>query len=213
MATHTFVHFDHEEAAALAQLESIRHDLSSAVQLCEFFAARCAQSEHCYAGPEITDAFSTAILVRYSRAFVSGVRRGLGEDALQTLTPEQRASHEHLRAFRDKHIAHSVNAFEDTRVQARYCLERVEQEGITGVSAAHYRVVGLSSKDISDALELCAVLLKYLEGAIQAERFDYSTYSELCRSRMYCHVRPLRSFFPIMQRSVKGDLDHSVTWQ
>lgn len=170
MATHTFVHFDHEEAAELSQLESIRHDLVSTVHLCEFFAAQCAQSEHGYACSEITDAFSTAILIRYSRAFVSGVRRGLGEDALQALTPEQRANHEHFRAFRDKHIAHSVNAFEDTKIQARFCLERVEQEGITGVSAAHYRVVGLCSKDISDILQLCSVLLKYLDGAIQVEK-------------------------------------------
>jgi hypothetical protein len=170
LATHTFVHFDHEEAATLAQLESIRLDISSTVELCEFFAAQRAQSDHGYASSEITDAFSTAILVRYSRAFVSGVRRGLGEDSLQIFTSEQRAKHDHLRAFRDKHIAHSVNAFEDTRVRAQYCLERVEQEGITGVSAAHYRVVGLSPNDVSDILELCSVLLIYLDGEIQVEK-------------------------------------------
>jgi hypothetical protein len=169
VATHTFVHFEHEEAATLARLKSIHYDLWSTVQLCEFFEVQCAQSTHGYAGSEITDAFSTAILVRYSRAFVSGVRRGLGEDALATLTPEQRANHERLRAFRDKHIAHSVNAFEDTKVQARYCLERVEQEGITGVTAAHYRVVGLSSKDVNDTMELCKVLLGYVEDEIQRE--------------------------------------------
>ena len=169
MATHTFVYFEHEEAAALARLKSIHFDLWSTVQLCEFFEAHCAQSAHGYAGSEITDAFSTAILVRYSRAFVSGVRRGLGEDTLATLTPEQRANHERLRAFRVKHIAHSVNAFEDTKVQARYCLERVSQEGITGVSATHYRVVGLSSKDVHDTVELCKVLLGYVDEEIRAE--------------------------------------------
>lgn len=129
MATHTFVHFEHGEAAALARLQSIHFDLWSAIQLCEYFES---QSQNGYPPSEITDAFSTAILVRYSRAFVSGVRKGLGEDALAPLSVEQRANHERLRAYRDKHIAHSVNAFEDTKVQARYCEERVQQEGITG---------------------------------------------------------------------------------
>ncbi len=169
MATHTFVHFEHEESAELARLTSIRYDLSSAIELCEFFEKQCMQSAHAYAGAEITDAFSTAILVRYSRAFVSGVRRGLGENALATLTAAQRANHERLRAFRDKHVAHSVNAFEDTKVQARYCLERVDQEGITGVSAAHYRVVGLSSRDVNDTVDLCQTLLIHVNGEIQKE--------------------------------------------
>lgn len=170
MATHTFVNFEHEDAASLARLTSIRYDLMSTKQLCEFFDNQCAQSPKGYAGSEITDAFSTAILVRYSRAFVSGVRRGLGEDALTTLTEEQLSNHNRIRAFRDKHIAHSVNAFEDTKIQARYCLERVEQEGITGVSAAHYRVIGLSSKDVGEILELCEALLCYVDGEIKNEQ-------------------------------------------
>lgn len=170
MATHTFVHFEHEEADALARLKSIHYDLQSTIQLCEFFDAQCAQAANGYAGSEITDAFSTSILVRYSRAFVSGVRRGLGEEALAILTSEQRKNHERLRAFRDKHVAHSVNAFEDTKIQARYCLERVEQEGITGVSAAHYRVVGISSKDVSDTIELCNSFLAYVNEEIQKEQ-------------------------------------------
>lgn len=169
VATYTFVHFEHEEATALARLQSIHFDLFSVVQLCEYFDAQCKQSLNYFAGSEVTDAFSTAILVRYSRAFSSGVRKGLGDEALATLSSEQRQNHERLRAFRDKHIAHSVNAFEDTKVQARYCAERVEQEGITSVSAAHYRVVGLSSKDIGDTIDLCKALLRHVEDEIAKE--------------------------------------------
>ena len=170
MATHTFVHFEHEEAAPLARLKSIHFDLSSTIQLCEYFESQCEHSPHGYAGSEITDAFSTAILVRYSRAFIWGVRRGLGEEALSLRNNEQRAAHERLRAFRDKHVAHSVNAFEETKVQARYCEERVQEEGITGVSAAHYRVIGLSSKDMCDVVELCKALLVYVDDDIEKEQ-------------------------------------------
>lgn len=77
---------------------------------------------------------------------------------------------ERVRAFQDKHIAHSVNAFEDTKVQARYCEERVQQEGITGVSTAHYRVMGLSSRDVDDVIELCKALLVYVDAKIEEEK-------------------------------------------
>lgn len=170
MATHTFVHFEHEEAEPLARLKSIHFDLWSTTQLCEYFESQCVHSPHGYAGSEITDAFSTAILVRYSRAFVSGVRKGLGEEALSSLTSQQLANHERLRAFRDKHIAHSVNAFESTKIQARYCEERVQNEGITSVSAEHHRVTGLSFKDVCDVVELCEVLLAYVDGEINKEQ-------------------------------------------
>jgi hypothetical protein len=169
VSTYTFVNFAHKEAAELARLKSIHFDLWSVIQLCEFFEAQCAESAHGYASSEISDAFSTAILVRYSRAFASGVRRGLGEEALGTFTIEQRASHDHLRAYRDKHVAHSVNAFEETQIQARFCLERVEQEGITGVSAVHYRVVGLGSKDVSNTIGLCKTLLGFVDAEIHKE--------------------------------------------
>ena len=169
MATHTFVYFEHEEAAEIARLQSIKFDLQSTVQLCDFFEEQCAQSAYGYAGPEMTDAFSTAILVRYSRAFVSGVRRGIGSEVLENLPPEQRENHQRIRAFRDKHIAHSVNAFESTKVQARYCLERVEQEGITGVSTEHHRVMGLSSKDVREIQDLCRVMIDHLDREVKKE--------------------------------------------
>lgn len=170
MATHTFTHFEHVEAAELARLQSLRYDLQTAVQLCDFFEDQCAQAPHGYPCYELIDAFSTAILVRYSRAFVSGVRRGLGNEIVAVLNPEQQGNHQRMRAFRDKHIAHSVNAFEDTKIQARYCLERVEQEGITAVSAEHHRVIGLSSKDVDDIQDLCRVMIQHLDFQIEKEK-------------------------------------------
>lgn len=163
MATHTFVHFDHPEASELARITSIRFDLSSTVDLCNYLEAQVAGSPNRWPASEVTDAFSTAIIIRYNRAFVSGARHGLRNQELNALTDEQREAHERFRALRDKHFAHSVNAFEDTRVQARYCLERVEVEGITSVSAAHYRVFGLSQNDLGAIKTLCECFLNYLK--------------------------------------------------
>lgn len=163
MATHTFVHFEHLEAFELARLTSIREDLISTLALCSYLETQVSESPNGWPASEVTDAFSTAIIIRYNRAFVTGTRHGLRNGELAILSDEQRAAHEHFRALRDKHFAHSVNAFEDTRVQARYCLERVEEEGITSVSAAHYRVVGLNSWELTMIRELCERFLDQLK--------------------------------------------------
>lgn len=170
MATHTFVDFERPEAFELARLTSIEHDLRSARDLCTYLENEFALAPSGWPPSEITDAFSTAIVVRYSRAFLKGARHGLGERELTVLSQEQLENHNRLRALRDKHMAHSVNAFEDTRVQARYCLERVKDEGITSVSAAHYRVFGLSQKDIENVKELCTCLLVHVDRLIAGQK-------------------------------------------
>jgi hypothetical protein len=168
VATHTFIHFEDEEAAYLASLKSIHFDLWSTVRLCEYLQAQFKAEGNPL--PEITDAFSTAILVRYSRAFVSGVRKALEEEVMNALDPEQHQQHERFRAFRDKHIAHSVNAFEDTKIQARYCAERLYKEGITSVSAARCRVFGLSSADVEQIIDLCNTFLAHVDAQIEYEQ-------------------------------------------
>lgn len=170
MATHTFVDFERVEALELSRLTSIQHDLRSAHDLCAYLENQFALAPNGWPPAEVTDAFSTAIVVRYCRAFVSGVRHGLGEQDLTVLTQEQRENHNRLRALRDKHIAHSVNAFEDTRIQARFCLERVNEEGVTSVGAAHYRVFGLSQQDLLNLKELCTALLAHLDRLIDHEK-------------------------------------------
>lgn len=170
VATHTFVDFEDPEGLELSRLASIRQDLESAVRLCEYLRAKMDGAPNGWPASEITDAFSTAIVIRYNRAFVTGARHGLRNEEISVLSEEQLAEHERLRALRDKHYAHSVNSFEDTRVQARYCLERVKDEGITSVSVAHYRVLGLSQADLETVQGLCECFLKHLMVRENAEK-------------------------------------------
>jgi len=166
MATHTFAEFRLPEADLFASLIGVRNDLNSAQRLCEYLER---QFENGYPPMEITDAFSTAILIRYCRAFPPGVRRWPWEEALESLTPELRSRHEALYHLRSKHIAHSVNDLEEHRLQARYVAERFESDGITCISAASYTLSGLSSEDISDIKALCTSLLSFVEAALSAE--------------------------------------------
>lgn len=166
MATYTWADYNSCEADTLASLTSINFDLTSALELCQYVQRNYAEQR---APSEVLSAFSIAALVQYSRAFTSGVREPLGEDAVAILTPEQQGVHDQFRLLRDKHIAHSVNAFEETKIQARYCEERVDAEGITSVNAVHCRVTGLAFDDFVQMEHLCRALLQHFDAQINAE--------------------------------------------
>ena len=97
-------------------------------------------------------------------------RERLGNKDLAILSDAQRTAHEKLRLFRDKHIAHSVNAFEDNQPRANYCQERVGDEGITSIGCSHARVMGLSPQDLDDVVELTTLMLKHVESRMSQEQ-------------------------------------------
>ena len=165
MATNTFVEIGLPEAADLADLTGIRYDLDSARSLPRLLTEMLEGANY-----DLVDPLSTAILVRYSRPFVKGVRKWLGEEALKALTPHQRERHARLRAFRDKHIAHSVNAFEENQPVARYWVERVTDEGISSIECNHTRITGLSSADLEDVIELTTAILSYVDSRLEEEK-------------------------------------------
>jgi hypothetical protein len=117
------------------------------------------------------EALTIAILVKYSRPFVSGIRLSLGSaDMNSALNAEQLEKHRALREYRDKHIAHSVNSFEESEPVARFWDDRVSTEGIDSIECNHIMVVGLGSSDLADVVELCNVWMAYLDPKINAEK-------------------------------------------
>ena len=167
MALHTFVEFEMREAEELADLTGIRYDLDSARSLARKLQAVMEEEKPDF---ELVDALTTAILVRYIRPFSAGVRRRLKEETLDKLSESQRRQHERLRDFRNKHIAHSVNAFEENQPVARYVEERVDVEGVYAVECHHDRVVGLNSREAEDVIELTTFLIEYVDRLLDKER-------------------------------------------
>lgn len=167
MATFTKVYIDPPEAADLADYTGIEFDLSSARDF-----ARTMLTEQTKNQPDwsLSDPLMIAIMVRYARPFVTGARKRLTDNALELLTSEQRAKHDNLRAIRDKHVAHSVNAFEENQPTARYFKERVQDEGIIAIGCEHHRIVGLSTQDLNDIVELTTVMLQYVEQRLEEEK-------------------------------------------
>ena len=168
MGTIKFVNIGHlVDLAAFGGLHGIRYDLESAAQLAEYLLKAC-ESE--FPGPEIFDAFSTALVVRYARAFVGGVRDSKhGKEALASLTEQQLGTHQALLTMRDKHIAHSVNAQEESWIAAQYYEERVHEEGFVAVSVQHGRTVGFSNDELKEIVDLARTLLQRIEERITSE--------------------------------------------
>ena len=167
MANHTWVDLHIPEAARLADLSGILWDLRQAQGF-----AKLLESEFGGAKPnwQLVEPLSIAAAVMYSRPFLGGVRHRLGEEDLKILTLEQRHAHDHLRAYRDKHVAHSVNPLEENIPRANYCTERVKEEGITGISYGGGRVVSLSGPDVAAIIELTTLLQGHIQSQIAAEQ-------------------------------------------
>lgn len=157
---------DLAEAEPLADLSGAARDLESARDLAKYLAARFASGTF---DLEVVDAFSTAILVRYARPFMTGVRAKLGEETLTNLTLEQRQLHDKFMAWRSKHIAHSVNPFEENHVVAYYNEQAVAETGIQSISVQQDRLVGLSMQDLEDIQKLANTVLAVVNARIDAE--------------------------------------------
>ena len=167
MANHTWVDLQIPEAAKLADLSGILWDLEHAREFAELLTQEFSSPKTNWG---LVEPLSIAAVVMYSRPFSGGVRLRLGEEDLKTLTPEQRVAHDHIRAYRDKHVAHSVNVFEENNPRANYCVERVHEEGITGIGYGGGRIVGLSGTEANAIIELASALEKQISAQIKAEQ-------------------------------------------
>lgn len=170
MATHTFVELTCPEGETLADLTGVKLDLESAKE----FSLKLQNMLSPYPNDPLIDPLSTAVLVRYFRAFGTGVRKKgqkiLEEEGLQQLTDEQQKTHKYFKDFRNKHIAHSVNCFEENVVKAWYCVERVKEEGINDIGCDSNRVISLSLDDTYWMVELTDVLIKFVNRKIKDEK-------------------------------------------
>jgi hypothetical protein len=160
MATYTWVDLTTPEANLLADLHGIVRDLRSAREFAEMVIEQFKTQPTSW---RLVEPLSIAMTVTYSRAFSGGVRYHLQEDDLEGLSPEQRSVHQFLLDYRNKHVAHSVNAFEENIVRANYCMERVSSEGITGIGFGGGRVASLGGDKITGLIAIA----DHLESKIQ----------------------------------------------
>jgi hypothetical protein len=154
VANQTAYMFPVPEAAALASLIGMRSDMEQVIAYCNLMIDRYA-GEHLKRSPfdivgfttpiDITDweALSTAACISYARCFASGVRVPLDLALLETATSEFRTLHEFVLNLRNKHVAHSVNSFEENLVTLHIGDAFASSQEIETVTPHHTRVAGL----------------------------------------------------------------------
>lgn len=166
MATYTYVKVKLEETKDLADLNGMMTDLVNTIDFCKELRGSYESGNF---GIILVDALSTAILVRYCRCFVTGVRKNIKIDEISSMTTEDKAAHEVYMSMRNKHIAHSVNDLEDNTVVAYYVHER-PHEGFSSISMQHGRVVSLSTKDLETIISLSEKFLNYIDEQMELEK-------------------------------------------
>jgi hypothetical protein len=167
MGTIKFADISHlVDIAAFGGLHGIQYDLMSAVMIADYLR----ENADADLPAVVRDGLPTAMVIRYGRAFTGGVRDSSHtKDAVAALTDDQRAVHESVMAIRDKHMAHSVNAQEESWPVAQYYEERVSEEGFTATSVAHGRTSGFDSNQLKSIADVARTLLAFIQARIAVE--------------------------------------------
>ncbi len=155
-----------EETKYLADLNGMITDLQSTIEFCKELQKIYETGTH---GITQNDVMFTAILVRYCRSFVSGVRQSIKLDNVKNLSPDEIKAHNFYMELRNKHIAHSVNDLEENKVVAYYIKENPEK-GFLSISVQHGRVISLSSHDLDTIISLCHKFIGHIDTEIENEK-------------------------------------------
>lgn len=170
-------------AARLADLAGIKADLERVAAYCERMVARYSGAHLAKTPFDIVgfttpidfddwEALSTATAVAYGRCFATGVRGRL--NSLVPEMPDQplRELHDFLIALRNKHVAHSVNAFEENSVGVHISSDYTSSDEITTVIPRHTRQSGFQIDMPSRIIQLVEWWQRQVDAAIDAERLE-----------------------------------------
>jgi hypothetical protein len=163
------------DARAFAALHLVLRDLA--------FATDCLTQANELGIPDDRNLQSKALIfsgvVGYARCFKTGVRLVTldPEDTVRKGTPFDMEIHKYILALRDKHIAHSVNDFEDCQAVA-IVVGRPEagwRDG-GGVGVVIKQTVGISRKLLQRAITHIENLKEFIATELEAKRL--AVYAE-----------------------------------
>ena len=128
------VNFD--EAKVLADLGAIVQELDSIMKMCLRLKKLLEEESK---DSLLIESLWTTALIKYARCFNTGKRFGLDESILNGLKGEAHKAHKFYLDMRDKHIAHSVNPFEQTQVSLVLSPKDSHEKKVVGVAILSIR--------------------------------------------------------------------------
>jgi len=132
-----------DKATEMADYHAILLDLGFVMQCCTELLVLLEKPKQ--DGPHVRALF-TAALVAYVRCFSTGVRSAKVNPDIFASIEGALQRHQSIKDMRDKHIAHSVNAFEDTSIGAVLSDPAAGQKTVRGT-------ITLTGSRVSDSAE------------------------------------------------------------
>jgi len=167
VADYTNYRFPVPEAARLASLGGIEQDLRGVIAYCDLLIER---SEIAKLNFVEWEAISSAALVRYARCFSFGVRDSLTHGLLDTADAALKEAHRFFVELRSKHVAHSINPFEENDVTLQIAAHFQSSQEIFAVNTSHGRLIGLSFGAPDQLKRLAEWVLLKVEEEMKTEK-------------------------------------------
>ncbi|XUW93805.1 hypothetical protein OH764_35585 (plasmid) [Burkholderia sp. M6-3] len=170
-------HFSLPVAQRFSDLTGIKTDLEAVEKIC---GRLIAEKDQRVFRPEadlgismdaifFSDALFAAAVVRFLRTHQSGARCGIPAAWVRDLPPALRAVHEHIKAYRDKFIAHAVAPLEDNQVFVCVQVDGETPGTVTEVNVDHGRLMSGGGLDAFALMQLAKVLRAKVESEIEIE--------------------------------------------
>lgn len=186
------------EALALANLTGIRADLSHVEKCCDQIRALYEADNR---GPFYA-AISHSAVIGYARCFATGVRTNLSANVFSNAPVGMLALHTHFIELRNKHIAHSVNAMEESRAVVSW-EKRGHRYEVVDVGAIHTRSSGLSQRQYTQLARLVKWLLSETEEMCEQEK---AKFRKLVLQMDKAYLRSFGSAFADLSRVFEGQI-------
>ena len=148
---------DFDEAKRLADLGAIVQDLGSIMKICSRLKKMLKEKSQ---DSLLIESLWTTALIKYARCFKSGKRFGLDESILDGLKGEPHKVHKLYLDMRDKHIAHSVNPFEQMQVGLVLSPKDSNEKKVVGVATLSMRHMVTDVEGVHQLGLLSKVLLE-----------------------------------------------------
>lgn len=167
MANWRSVAFQPPEAQKLADLAGVETDLREVEDYCLRFLDEQQKEQPDW---KLLEIICAAALIRYGRAFGSGIRSAVPPEVMEELGPHLREQHDYFQAARDKWIAHSVNTFEENQVCAWLTPPERGPIGVYGITVRQQRVTSLGHEAIAVLGSLAKEVREGVERASKIEK-------------------------------------------
>jgi hypothetical protein len=154
-------------AEALASLAGIRDDLRQVLSYCESVEEQVRTMYHV---PVTWDGMTTAAVVAYARCFNGGARKYPYQKLIVHFSADMLDAHNYFRALRDKHVAHSVNTYEENLLVVTVEMDGSVPQGVESVDISSRRVVGVGEQDLGRLRALAQSVLTAADRLYEVEQ-------------------------------------------